>query len=243
MDGAAERCPAGILHLGPVRLASRLTFTRWRRCATSHHLSFHLDSSVHNVRIERLWVDVTTQFGAKWADFFHHLEVHHGLDVNNRNHLWLVHYLYLHDINGEASMFAETWNRHKIQMRGQATRSPIDMFYFDSITNGVRGDALSEEELATFGVDWEGLREDRVLSSQLANNPIGEGTSSWIGRVGPPPDLGGVHLEAPGAPVSQEVADGLFHSLHTLWGSMEFGTLVQRWVHGVAYCRSQSPLF
>jgi len=30
--------------------------------------------SVHNVRIERLWVDVTTQVGSTWADHFTTLE-------------------------------------------------------------------------------------------------------------------------------------------------------------------------
>ncbi|KAJ7664654.1 hypothetical protein DFH06DRAFT_1188283 [Mycena polygramma] len=43
--------------------------------------------SVHNVRIERLWADVTAQIGATWADMFILLEVHHGLNINNACHI------------------------------------------------------------------------------------------------------------------------------------------------------------
>ncbi|EPQ50124.1 hypothetical protein GLOTRDRAFT_67157, partial [Gloeophyllum trabeum ATCC 11539] len=117
--------------------------------------------SVHNVRIERLWVDVTAQVGAKWADFFISLELRHGLDINNINHIWLLHHLYLPRINAELTFFAESWNQHRIQIRNGPNRSPADMFGFDMYVHGVRGDQLpeenlNEEELEVYGVDWEG---------------------------------------------------------------------------------------
>ena len=74
--------------------------------------------SIHNVRIERLLVDVTAQFGNKWSEFFTSLELHCGLDIGNRNHIWLLQYLFLADINAEADFFEESWNFHRIQMRG-----------------------------------------------------------------------------------------------------------------------------
>lgn len=64
--------------------------------------------SVHNVRIERLWVDLTITLGAKWAGFFQLREVQDGFDPSNSNHLWLVHYLYLPEINAELNFFVET---------------------------------------------------------------------------------------------------------------------------------------
>ncbi|KAJ7036875.1 hypothetical protein C8F04DRAFT_1220836 [Mycena alexandri] len=79
--------------------------------------------SIHNVRIERLWVDVTAQVGATWSKNFTMLELHHGLDINN----------------------------HQIQIRNGHNRSPADMFYFDTLVHGAHGHALaadlSEEEL------------------------------------------------------------------------------------------------
>ena len=54
---------------------------------------------VHNIRIEQLWVDVIAQVGATWAEHFQMLEVCHGLDIININHIWLLHYLFLNTIN------------------------------------------------------------------------------------------------------------------------------------------------
>ncbi|KAJ6449897.1 hypothetical protein C8R45DRAFT_1057262 [Mycena sanguinolenta] len=134
--------------------------------------------SVHNVRIERLWVDVTAQVGATWADHFTHLEIRYGLDINNVAHIWLLHFLFLGTINSQLTFFAEAWNQHRIQIRNSANRSPTDMFVFDMFINGVRGDQLppdeenlDEDELEVYGIDWRRLREDGVLHSQAQNNP------------------------------------------------------------------------
>ncbi|KII89575.1 hypothetical protein PLICRDRAFT_108288 [Plicaturopsis crispa FD-325 SS-3] len=115
--------------------------------------------SVHNVRIERLWVDVIAQIGAAWADHFTSLELRHGLDINNINHVWLLHHLFLPSINQQLAFFAESWNQHRIQIRNGPNRLPADMFGFDMFVHGVRGgrlqieDGLSAEEIEVFGVD------------------------------------------------------------------------------------------
>ena len=70
--------------------------------------------SVHNVRIKCLWVDITAQVGAHWADLFTDLELMHELDVNNVHHIWLLH-----------------WNHHKIQICDGPNHSPADMFGFN----------------------------------------------------------------------------------------------------------------
>lgn len=72
--------------------------------------------SVHNVRIEHLWVDVTAQVRAHWADLFTDLKLTHGLDVNNVHHIWLLHLIFLPIINSQLAFFAESWNHHKIQI-------------------------------------------------------------------------------------------------------------------------------
>ena len=77
---------------------------------------FLFNSSVHNVRIEHLWVDVTAQVGATWANLFVMLELRHGLDINNSNHIWLLHFIFLPAINAELRFFAESWNEHQIQI-------------------------------------------------------------------------------------------------------------------------------
>ncbi|KAJ7705834.1 hypothetical protein B0H14DRAFT_3099686 [Mycena olivaceomarginata] len=198
-----ERVRQSLLRIDPVRrILSVYGFGRREYRVLGPNSLWHHDGqhgnllSVHNVRIERLWVDVTAQVGATWAEHFTALEIRYGLDINNVAHIWLLHFLFLGTINTQLAFFAEAWNQHRIQIRNSTNRSPTDMFVFDMYVNGVRGDRLppeeenlNEEELEVYGIDWQGLRDNGVLQSQAQNNSMGEGSSSWVGRTGPPPDL------------------------------------------------------
>ncbi|KAI0350262.1 hypothetical protein OH77DRAFT_1499102 [Trametes cingulata] len=190
-----ERVRASLLRIDPVRrVFERIRIRRREYKVAGPNALWHHDgqhgTSVHNIRIERLWVDVTTQVGAKWADFFGMLELHHGLDINNPLHIWLLHRLFLHELNQELSFFAGSWNQHKISMRNGPRRSPADMYGFDMLVHGMRGDPPDErldlEELEVYGVDWEGLRDDTIRAMHSANNPSTEGWTSWIGQTGVP---------------------------------------------------------
>ncbi|KZT34556.1 hypothetical protein SISSUDRAFT_991708 [Sistotremastrum suecicum HHB10207 ss-3] len=199
--------------------------------------------SVHNVRIERLWVDVTVQVGAKWADFFTDLEMHHGLNINNVDHIWLLHIIFLPIINAELQFFAESWNEHKIDSRTGPRRSPWDMFVFDMLVHGVRGDplhaeqqeSLSQAELEVYGVDWPALHQQNVRDAQALNNPRDEGHTSWIGQQGPPPQLGGVELEPPAGSIN--ASDYFVAFSHSTFHENQ----MQRWVDGLALAHSLYP--
>lgn len=167
------------------------------------------------------------------------------LDINNVNHIWLLHQLFLPTINQQLSFFAEAWNQHRIQNRGGPNRSPADMFGFDMFVHGIRGDQLApdeenlpEEELEVYGVDWEGLQDERLLHSQLSNNSIDEGASSWIGRTGPPQNLGGVVLDPPSITGPTELIDLL--DLQSLpWvGRVDDSDVYALWTHGLARART-----
>ncbi|KAJ7845311.1 hypothetical protein B0H13DRAFT_2239102 [Mycena leptocephala] len=211
-----ERIRQSLLRIDPVRrIFERIRIRRREYRVLGPNSLWHHDGqhgrSVHNVRIERLWVDVTAQVGATWADHFTLLEIRHGLDINNVAHIWLLHFLFLGTINTQLSFFAEAWNQHRIQIRHSTNRSPTDMFVFDMFANGVRGDQLpaeeenlSEEELEVYGIDWQGLHDDNLLQSQAQNNSTAEGSSSWIGRTGPPPDLSQVHVQPPPGTLTEE---------------------------------------
>ena len=146
---------------------------------------------------------MTAQVGSTWKEYFRTLELHHGLDINNANHIWLLHFLFLEPLNENLAFFAESWNNHQMQIRHGRNRSPADMFGFDMLALGVRGQQLpmemnmSQEELELYGVDWEGLEDEQTLESREANNLEESGFGSWIGRTGPPEALSGVELEEP----------------------------------------------
>jgi hypothetical protein len=198
--------------------------------------------SVHNVRIERLWVDVTAQVGATWHEHFTILELRHGLDINNIHHIWLLHFLFLATINTELAFFAQAWNHHRMQIRTGPNRSPSDMFGFDMFVHGVRGaqlpdDQMLEEELEVFGVDWEGLEDERLLESQRNNNIAAEEATSWVGRVGPPENLGGVTLDSPEVPLQADQLTLLYEAVRPWMGSPERTSIILAWSTGMASAR------
>lgn len=83
-----------------------------------------MGSSTRNTRIERLWVEVGTQFVRRWRAFFQRLERLHGLDAHNRIHLWLLHTLFLDQINEDCRDFQETYNSHPIAGQDTHDKSP-----------------------------------------------------------------------------------------------------------------------
>lgn len=83
-----------------------------------------MSRSTRNQRIERLWVDVGSQFARRWRVFFRRLEESYHLDVTNEAHRWLLQYLFLKDLNADAQSFLENWNHHPVSGAGPKNKSP-----------------------------------------------------------------------------------------------------------------------
>lgn len=119
---------------------------------------------MHNIRIERLWVDITRGFGKKWKDFFRILEVHDKLNINLDAHIWLLQHLFLSCINSDAQTWANTWNHHTLARRNESHQSPHNMFLHGTIQNGHRGiqvdETIDDEDYDAFGIDWDDLDND-----------------------------------------------------------------------------------
>ncbi|KAK1230777.1 hypothetical protein PQX77_006126 [Marasmius sp. AFHP31] len=88
---------------------------------------------VHNTRIERLWVDVGANVSSTWDTRFTDLEINCGLEYQNTNHKWLLQHLFLDIINEEMMFWYNSWNQHKIAIKGGPSRSPEEMFGFDML--------------------------------------------------------------------------------------------------------------
>lgn len=92
-------------------------------------------SSTRHTRIERLWVEVGSQFVRRWRAFFIRLEELHCLDRRNPTHLWLLHLLFLELINKDCKVFQATWNVHPLSGSGTHDMSPsvsdtvLDMWF------------------------------------------------------------------------------------------------------------------
>ncbi|KAJ3803732.1 hypothetical protein F5876DRAFT_54176 [Lentinula aff. lateritia] len=202
--------------------------------------------SVHNVRIEHLWVDVSHYVSQHWHDAFTALEVHYDLDIQNVNHIWLIHHLFLCQINDSLAFWAESWNSHRVRENSGPSRSPEDRFGFDMFVQGFRGEALdqfamSDEELEVFGIDWEGLEDEVLLRSLRKNYAHEDGTSTWLGRHGPPPNLNEVVVDPPSDLLTSEQRDALNMALRHIPRGSELGQIVDLWTNALAYVRTIFP--
>ncbi|KAJ7842925.1 hypothetical protein B0H13DRAFT_1648655, partial [Mycena leptocephala] len=129
--------------------------------------------SVHNIRIERLWCDVTRGFGRKWSQFLHSLELGCELRPDLDAHIWLLHHLFLPAINQDAQDWSRVWNEHKIRLDNERTRSPRDLFFFGMIENGLRGFEEGDDDLDdldAYGVDWDDLNNADIMAHHAEFN-------------------------------------------------------------------------
>jgi hypothetical protein len=197
--------------------------------------------SVHNIRIERLWVDVTAGFGRKWKSFFQDLELYDGLDVELDTHIWLIHYLFLTEINADAREWAGAWNSHKLGMRDNRSCSPNEMFFFGMIQEGSRGfdtinDARpSEEDLTDYGIDWEALDDQQIRTHHDQANPVDpeiDDVSNPFQRV--PERFPHVEVEEPWCPLSAVQIDFLDARLN--WNGRNLPSYRLRWIAALDIC-------
>jgi len=131
--------------------------------------------SVHNIQIEHLWRDLKLGLGAKWKELFQTLEFYDALDHNSDAHIWLLHYLFLNDLNHELQEWAGSWNKHVLIIRGEHSHSPRDLFVFGMVENGVHGlDHLQnnddEDNLDSYGIDWDAYFDDTLQEHHTQNN-------------------------------------------------------------------------
>jgi hypothetical protein len=143
---------------------------------------------------------MTEGFGRKWKDFFYDLEDHHGLDVSNPSHIWLLHRLFLPAINEDALAWSEAWNSHKIQLDGERRSSPRQLYTRSSLTDGVRGlppQDVNLEDYRSHGVDL-GADENGQDPESGYDQP------EWVNNV---------ICEPQSCPLTDEQAENLFEDL------------------------------
>ncbi|KAJ7060659.1 hypothetical protein C8F01DRAFT_988416 [Mycena amicta] len=172
--------------------------------------SYIFGISVHNIRIERLWVDWTKDVGKTWGAFFCDLEVYGGLTVENPAHLWLLHHLFLNALNDYATSWVQAWNSHKMRMEaGEPKQLPWEMFTFGMLKYGPRGldhlaaeEQVANEELGMYGVDWEARRTEAIVTHHAANNPTADSPNPFAIFPPTPTHFNEVVVEAPNSPLS-----------------------------------------
>jgi hypothetical protein len=189
-------------------------------------------------------------FGSKWKLFFCDLELYDNLNVDNPRHLWLLHHLYLPEINRDAQDWAGAWNNHTVGLRGQRGRSPKDMFFFGMLENGHRGIEgfeadLTDDEIVGYGIDWEAMGDPQIRTHHNNANlehsddiddqtlPVSNTSSSLR-----PERFSVVEVESPNCPLTPEQVHWLDSQLLS-YPFSEIRTVEAyrlRWITALALC-------
>lgn len=98
--------------------------------------------SVHNQRIERLWVDVYTQVVDYFYREFYTLEEQGILNPEKDTHMFALHKVYVKSINEKLSYFQKAWNSHTIRT---TRKSPRQMWISGMLENMNSGHTATEE--------------------------------------------------------------------------------------------------
>ena len=120
--------------------------------------------SVHNQRIERLWVDVFIYVTQQFWNIFHFIEVEHELDPDNELHLFALHYVYKPRLNKMLREFSESWNNHGV--RTERNRTPLQIWTEGFYKQGSELIEMTAYDLSQYGIDYDGP----LPTLQTANN-------------------------------------------------------------------------
>ena len=127
-------------------------------------------TSVHNQRIERLWVDLRRVVVSYYIRFFLHLESSQVLDTLNEDHLFALHYVFLPRINRAIEEFIHDWNYHPLSSTGN--RSPLSVWY-SGVSSSINS-LYSATESIIHGQDWStyGIDDDGPVPSVSTDNIV-----------------------------------------------------------------------
>ena len=105
--------------------------------------SFIAASSVHNQRIERLWVDVYLGVTQIYQALFISLEQSDQLDLADALDLYSLHFVFLPRINVHLEKFISAWNEHPLS--SEHNKSPNQLWIRGLHTISGSGSRISQE--------------------------------------------------------------------------------------------------
>lgn len=123
--------------------------------------------SVHNQRVERLWVDVYKEICDTVYCELYSLEQEGLLNVENDSHRFCIQYVYKTAINQKLQSFQAAWNNHKI--RTENNQTPRQLWISGTLSN------YSSNHTAIHEILWNDESLNQRLFQSLSSYGIHTG--------------------------------------------------------------------
>ena len=135
---------------------------------------YSIHSSLHNIRIERLWRDVRKDCLEVFRRIFFYLEELFLLNMNVRIHRVALFLVFQPRIQRSLDDMAAAWNNHRL--RGEGNRSPLYIFDVsrrkaiqEGYWNADPGDSIADASDPLYGVDEQD--ETSIPTNELEGDP------------------------------------------------------------------------
>ena len=129
--------------------------------------SFIVGKSIHNTRIERLWVDVNRVVNSYYRELFLFMEEDQLLDPSDELDLFALSYIFLPKINKSLDEFKKQINFHGLST-ARNNKSPL-AFWHESIQHGAQDVFIESTEL--YGIEYDGSGQDIEDGSNVVEVP------------------------------------------------------------------------
>lgn len=119
--------------------------------------------SVHNQRIERLWVDVGQKITHFYKPIFYALENYGLLDLESIVDMAALHVVYEPVLQNAADNFVGAWNNHSV--RTMRNKTPAEIFDAPSRNGRPFHDVTQELRQKYYGIEEDGAEEGNLNSN------------------------------------------------------------------------------
>ena len=126
-------------------------------------LSVYAGKSVANQRIERFWRDVNQFITTYYKQLFELMQELNILSLDSQNDMFILHFMFLPDINNKLNEFVNIWNNHKISTKNQERNSPIQKLF--------QNQHLEENTMYYDNDNIERMIDDDLIIDQVVVNP------------------------------------------------------------------------
>ncbi|KAI5116773.1 hypothetical protein M0805_009887 [Coniferiporia weirii] len=155
-------------------------------------------------------------------------------------------------VHQDAIEWANAWNLHPLHIKGQRQQCPWDMFVFGMVQEGPRGlnsvvniepASGDEEAISHFGVDWEVLNDDAMMTHMLNNSNEDEGRfDNPFSTSSTPARLSKVVCDAPNFLFSLDQVEHLIETLSSMVDLADRSMLTRRlvWQRALQICQGMA---